>query len=526
MPKKSISVWSLCFWIFTGSLLLATIAIPGTLTLHWNIVRALFNIQYGKMEVVGQVRGGPVNIPLSSFNQSVAESWAAHSGDSIDAFILSESCRWTDRAIPSGDLWRGHPLIEWAAIAATQDAYDAVNGREPPLKDKCPKAFDIIRVAQSEHPDNGALWLAEAIVHFSNDDDDSAIAALKVAAEKPNWRSRENAAYQHLNALLQREGLPAFDAASESEAATRCQQRLGRGVRDVERLMTKAVQEQDDARFALLLNLLYRLQQCRWDDMISALPIISAPDSDELLTAMTLRLNQQTPSDQKDAVDDWRQVERRIAYDFVCTFIGENAAFELMEMHHTRQLRMSRWREQYLWNQSGFERSWIAARACGIFALILLALSISLVAIEVPDLLAKDRGFIRTSTSRKASYWIVALIALAVSALLTYRACDITFRTSSLSVDFQEQNRRHIKLLAAGLMSVVIMLFVSRWFLKPEDKKPLFVVTIFVFVLYLTFVCMAANVRNGLVAKYLNCYRDVNAYAFGELDASDIIVDP
>ncbi len=526
MPNKQISVWSLSFWIFTSLLLLATIAIPGALTLHWNIIRALFNIQYGKTEVVGQVYSGPINVPLSSFNQSAAENWAAQSGDSIDAFMLSVSYRWAERDIPSGDFWRGHPLIEWGAIAATEDAYDAAHYNVPPSRSKCPKALDIIQIAQSEHPDNGALWLAEAVVHFSNDDDDNAIAALNVAAEKPNWRSRENAAYQHLNALLQREGLPAFESASESEAATRCQQRLGRGVRDVERLMTKAVQDLEDDRFDSLLNLLYRLQQCRWDDMTYPWPIISPPDSDELLTAMTLRMNQETPSNQRETANDWRMVGRRITYDFAITFVGENAAFELMELHHIRELRLSRWRERNLGNQNGFERSWIAARACGIFALVLLALSNSLVAIEVPDFLAKDRGFIRTSPSRKASFWIVALIALAVSAMLSYRACDITLRTSSLSVEFQEQNRRHIKLLAAGLMSVVIMLFVSRWFLKPEDKKPLFAITIFVFVLYLAFVCMAANVRNGLVAKYLNCYRDVNAYAFGELDVSDIIADP
>ncbi len=47
-----------------------------------------------------------------------------------------------------------------------------------------------------------------------------------------------------------------------------------------------------------------------------------------------------------------------------------------------------------------------------------------------------------------------------------------------------------------------------------------------VLVSYLALVCMAANVRDGLVTKYQNSYLYVGEYWTEHLDVSDIIAAP
>jgi hypothetical protein len=181
-----------------------------------------------------------------------------------DAFALLPTCDDIPEEVPS---FAGHPLVEWAAFCAKNEA--------------------VIAQAQREHPENGALWLAQAALQLEAHRDEDAYRSLMTAASKPNWNARAVETIRYLADLGERAGLPRLDAVSQAKLL---RIRLVLLMADVKRALASRLREaavsSDIDGFRRWFSILEELREAKWETrQVSNLLAYYSPDR-ELIEAL------------------------------------------------------------------------------------------------------------------------------------------------------------------------------------------------------------------------------------------------
>jgi hypothetical protein len=242
-----------------------TLVIPSTREAHVLCLRLVFPAQ-GKTFVRGQPSGCiSYTIPNVQFSDGYRAELIANANRSPNDFALAATTsEWCDLQFPPAQLWTNHPLLNWGALTCgyTASAY-RTNDHDRS------EAENIIKIAEAAQPDNGALWLAEALFRFDQHHDEAAVAALELAVKKTNWMTSNKQNFEHLTALYQDAGLSQLDATLAANLAS-CENPLQmiqmKLKSNLSGLMVAAIDSSNDDEFLNLLTLLVDLRKIDWKD--------------------------------------------------------------------------------------------------------------------------------------------------------------------------------------------------------------------------------------------------------------------
>lgn len=197
---------------------LLTLVIPGTREVHWMSARILVPARQGVVVVQGQPPDSfYCEIPNTVFREGVTHKELGVSPDSPDGVLLGMfgfvEFPPADPG-PSPSAWSGHPGLVWIAqsIACRQTSrFRSYQPLEQSWREPEP-VFALIEIAQDAEPDNGALWLAEAAVHFHWGSDGAGLSALRNAARRPEWNCGLEPMFRYATDRLRGFGFSELDA--------------------------------------------------------------------------------------------------------------------------------------------------------------------------------------------------------------------------------------------------------------------------------------------------------------------------
>jgi hypothetical protein len=292
-------------------------------------VRMLFPLQ-GDIIAQGQIPSCEVmTIPNSVFSPAYEAQLESRSGDSPDIFAMARRTKLDEMALPPVEMWRAHPLQRWAAFHLASTLY--AERHAPDFRDRAANVMAYARIVLNEareaEPANGALALAAASVHFSWDEDEEAIVALKDAVQLGNWHLGNTEAMLHRKRLFEQLGLTELDAqfATMGRPLDMYARIVSQNIVDgLKRKMTIAVDAGDKDEFLSLFHLLKSLQAQRWSDhgMWNEIKHVHMdlwlPD-EQLIPAIMRSLNRPIP----DRSLGFRQTDRiqtEAAHDFLIQF--------------------------------------------------------------------------------------------------------------------------------------------------------------------------------------------------------------
>lgn len=308
-------------------------------------------------------------------------------------------------------------------------------------------------------------------------------------------------ASEYLERLLQEEGLPDFDAVGENEVINAYWRQLWRIRYHLTTLMEEAVTQEDDTRFAELLRLLLRLNDCTWIDITPPFPVVGSLSLDGLTTEMASLLGRKWPNNDESSYAKRLKDGRRLAHEFIRERIDGETAFAFLELHRSSREQIRNWHEQKLRNAPWFQPSWYGARACGMLALILLAVWSSLFATELLLCAFGNREFVQSRPPRTFAFWMAALCILPASGALIYRACDLTMHVPGFGPRPDPEILSDQQQDAIILTAPVLLLAVPR-LLSRDDCKCLFKnVRAAALLMYVVLVCTNAHLRHDMVER-------------------------
>ena len=393
--------------------------------MHVLTVRLLFHLN-GKTRVQGQPPSCIIyHIPNVLFSDSFRAQLVANSAVSPDAFIIATlskrgSLGWQPPLVlPPAPLWKGHPCVQWAALRA---AYLLPTPSAGYRKTRIDKAFkdaqELARVAQEEHPQNGALWLAEAVSLFSQEEVDAALTALDTAAEKGQWCARTGQFYPYATRLLIIQGLSRLDAAIEANDDRDSLFIMSRVSKCLRQEMVNAVTSGDDERFSKLIAVRQRLQRADWhyESIVNRFRLF--PADAELVDAMATRLGRAPLPDWHDSSYKQRDENAHtILEDYLKPRVSKEQVARLFSDADTAKEEIRRQSDEH-WERVEKPRMlrWGIATTGGMMALwtlaaLLVSLSYRLAFSAGTD--NPNRGFLRNTR-----FWGFAILALIVGAVL------------------------------------------------------------------------------------------------------------
>lgn len=369
--------------------LLVTLAVPSTRELQVLLARLLFDVRDAHTFVQGQPPGcGVYIVPDAQFREPYIRGLGADAATSPDAFVIARYSLGPRLQTPPVEHWANHPLVEWATFdlvqrtvrpLCTEDAESVGNGDDP-----TGRAWVLTRQAQREHPDNGALWIAEAGLHFYQGRSEEALEALRIAAEKPEWNSQRAASVLYAADLLQAAGLPRFDAVTDAWSRWYPQgQIVARKVQEhIHDMMTAAVVEGDDTRFSVLARQLRSLQDGLWEGSVvpngfQAWPYLH--DATGLVGAMADRLGIAVPAYDEMEYEQARVLRDRVLGDYLHRYLEDRPAGELLAADADYRRRTS---NTILLRDPAFYTALKGAMG-GAMGLLILAYGISALLVEL-----------------------------------------------------------------------------------------------------------------------------------------------
>ena len=296
-----------------AALLAATFWFPSAREAHSLCFRLLLHLK-GDTVVHGQQPGCIIQtIPQVDFTPQGEAEIRKCSKDSLDGYALA-ICTGDESTLEAPTIAAvstNHPLLAWAALRMSMASDWQRDTNKPATFKLLPatvaSARQAITLAQSVEPTNGALWLAEACLNFSEHHDAAALAALQQAASNSSWSAHSAVAFTNLVALCRSAGLSELDAAVQANwgrADASPLELQGYASRNLTRLFTQAVSAGDEAMLSKLLKICTDLRRAEWSDKSTAIfNSISLRDYyDDLINAMTLKLGR-NPIPTNDAVD-------------------------------------------------------------------------------------------------------------------------------------------------------------------------------------------------------------------------------
>jgi hypothetical protein len=433
--------WGSVVWLPFGLLLLASLLITETRELQVCTFRLLFRLQGTQTFVLGQPSGCVVTIvPNVNFTESFCQACLAAATDSPDAYLLARYCHPAVKRVPPAAAWQGHPLLEWGAMEivcqlTTPDPEPdgrPGNVRGIPSKESIDRAAEIVHLAQASRPENGALWMAEAFLHFERGADEAGLSALTTAAQKPEWDSVSSTVFFHTRRLLEEQGMPRVDASTAAHSPFWLGSFLSAGSSNathLARLIAEAVAQEDHEKMASLLTL--------WSDLTRGKP----PPyqwkrfppmrwrSDIIQEAVAERLGRELP----DSGVEWQQrqaLETNLLLEYFTAQVGGELSRELLgderlppEVEAAAQFRSR--------EQNAILVGALRSSVGGMLTLLLMAMVFSMFLLEVPFLqLPRDA----TLAGCRRWFWLVLVLAGVVSAVLLFSAIHAVVQPVGLRV--------------------------------------------------------------------------------------------
>ena len=244
---------------------------------HGLCARLLLHLS-GETVVQGQPPGCVIQtIPNVQFTDKRRQDLRDRSTNSLEDFILASATGsyFGVEAPAAAVAWSNHPLLEWAAFRLTWIScrefshLNSTNSFETNAVAMAAvkNARQTLQYALAASPTNGALLLAEAYICFAEGQNQAALDALQIAATNRIWSAASEAEYLLINELLQSAGLSELDAAigaSQELSVTSLLAIQSRCSRFIGQLMLVTVNENDEPRFTMLLQLLVELRRAEW----------------------------------------------------------------------------------------------------------------------------------------------------------------------------------------------------------------------------------------------------------------------
>lgn len=290
------------FLVGITSLFALSVLLPMTREVQLLAIQLLLHLPGEKISVQGQPRSCVIlNVPNAHLNERAMVALRLAAVTEPDAYVTVDMLGYgydclgrNYRSRPLAAAWASHPLMQWAALAYayqsspefpknphSEDGSEAIEALEV--------AADLLLLAQKTYPDNGALWLAEAWLYYSQGHKSRALESLRLAAQKPRWKSFHRAACQHVTQLLEKEGLPRLDAVM----ATAYFPNFGKIIQDtfVNRWgleFPKVIRGGKDDETAEFLSLCMKLGEAQWveDDIFNRFGVIPFENASSVLEAI------------------------------------------------------------------------------------------------------------------------------------------------------------------------------------------------------------------------------------------------
>jgi hypothetical protein len=171
-------IWP-CLYVLLLAAFVVSLVNPWTRDAQVLIARLLIWPE-GKVRVVGMVRTSFPIMQQEFLDAELDDTGLKNTCDKPFVYFLFRS---TCEKWPLLETWDGFPLKVVAAVSLTEDTFSLKKSARPPTQ----YTLQLIKNAQETYPNNGALWVAEARLHFDRSDRRSAAEALKIAAAKPYW---------------------------------------------------------------------------------------------------------------------------------------------------------------------------------------------------------------------------------------------------------------------------------------------------------------------------------------------------
>ncbi|MEI6196437.1 MAG: hypothetical protein WCS42_19125, partial [Verrucomicrobiota bacterium] len=391
---------------------------------HVLCVRLLLHLK-GNTFVQGSPPGCIIyTIPNVQFTEKYRLLLRDRSTNSLDDFVRATAGGgYFDVTSPAPSLiWSNHTLLEWAALRmawVSCQQYADLNPTNLPATNAIAlaamkNARHAIQIAQTTYLTNGALWVAEAAVCFTERKDQAGLEALQIAVTNLNWSADSANAYSKIAELFENAGLSKLDAANEANnqlpdgAALSIQ---GNCMRAIHRLMIAAIQDKDEHRFSMLLKLLVNLRRATWSDKGDIIhnSFRRFFGDDDLVKAMAKQLGRNPlPESDNATYEIRRQMRSQIFQDYINLYAdqktvaifqtqGEDFATEKSLRSEIRELR---WRAM-MW-------PWIFSTISGVLSLLALSLFVIALLFEIVLLTLRKFSCQLGKLPKRRVFWIIA----------------------------------------------------------------------------------------------------------------------
>lgn len=252
----------------TLTLLVLFLGSDGARRLGVCLYRLFFHVQYGDFDAVAHPPDSiDAMIPCYSPSTRGAARREALVAVDADQFLMAMSRDWGTNVVPDPDLFAGHPYRQWAALKIADVAVRFMGVTRPP-REQVERALRFVEAARRDHPENGALWLAEGLVCAELGDVEIAMELFDEAASHPLWDEQPEIC-RHLAELHVSAGFMPIDAAVFASSAMSPFDGIDEHARyRFDLMLADAIGDDDPTRFVELMNLYSELTQCRWRDFL------------------------------------------------------------------------------------------------------------------------------------------------------------------------------------------------------------------------------------------------------------------
>jgi hypothetical protein len=359
-------------------------------------------------------------VPAVEFTECARSNMIASARLSPDAFLLATFLTDNRLDLPQASVWKDCPVLEWSALA--------VAGRSPfgcPLTNNpivLRDSLEVVRTAQQVHPQNGALWLAEAHLRFLMDEDERAIEALQTSFQKGHWNRQIGPAFLHVRKLLEAQGLPRFHASLDAHLDLATWSVFGGVQSNIKHSMMNAVTSEDDARFRALVSLVIQLQQRLWEDKnvtayLASVPLPAFRPRKDLLDAMAKRLGRPPISDLKKATStEMEEAELAIFREYLDTYAGRELADKLLKGNEIVAHQLKQKQEAYF-TEDCRRLTWLMIESdiCGSFCSRMFTLFLAAFVTNAAFVLITVNPFSMKTLLRTPGFWLLSVVALVAS---------------------------------------------------------------------------------------------------------------
>lgn len=506
-------------WVL-AALFLASVAVPVTREIQLLLVRLLFNLN-GDTVVQGQLPGCVIYpIPNIRFSDEMSERIQAEAASDPDAYLIAQTYAvgsWDPSCVPPAERWTGHSLTPYAAItaAAALAIRLGAGSREENdlLKCRTQAMRELVRRAQFDHPDNGAPWLAEAALDFTQANEAAALSALRVAASKPTWDAQSKVSRERQCVLLEHRGFPHLEALTSVTSGVPPTLYLVSSIRNhLAKTIATTIRTGDREHFSILMELLRTLMGVSWRDPRCQRDIFSdiLDDDEEIGEAMADRLKIEGPIQpgRRNLTDDERETLLR---DYLTLQLGLQGASKLLEARKTEKTRAQRFvgtdaetgfQETFRWNYM----YWRDAVSISLMFLVWLLMDVLM---DTSFLLIGKRTSDTHRFPRQPAFGCAAAGAFAGGVWLWTSALDAVAQPVGLRMGPGPALSPHAEhlLLAAGVCTVwmAVKLIFYRWIKRPT--RPLRISLIIVGSCYMLSLAVAGTVRThtaAVVTRYID----------------------